>query len=183
MEPAPLPSTASTWRNRRYTPLRRQTPLRTSGTALKRTEMKRGPAPRRRAEMPRGGPLPKANRERLAARREKQRGPHGEWVSGLPCCTCYPTLYVDGPDFAQRMQRIHCGGTRLSDPSHFEHTRGAGGGPQDIIPQCRACHDATTCGVETYAERNPIVRGLAARLWEVSPYGAGAGDNQDGRAA
>lgn len=82
-------------------------------------------------------PLRRKNASRIRERRERQFG-EGELerqlVEMLPCSAC--------------------GAAPPSEPSHAGHTRGAGGGVEDLVPHCAACHRKFhEWGVETFGLR------------------------------
>lgn len=119
--------------------------------------MKRSPMPRRETplrrttELRRTGPIRRVNRERRERRFERayESDARVEWIHGLGCATC-----------------------PAPDPSECSHvlTRAAGGGPDDMIPQCFGCHDAFhSLGRETFEREYDVnLASLAAeyaRRW------------------
>lgn len=85
------------------------------------------------------------NRERLARTHERQYGSpeRRAWVASLPCATCgrRPTEAVPNHN------------------SHVTRSRGAGGGPGDVIAQCLSCHLALASeGIATFCARRNSTR-------------------------
>lgn len=93
----------------------------------------------------RSAPLPKRNAKRAAAKLIRNYGPPSrrEWVASLPCATC--------------------GAPPPSENSHVHATGmgGCGGDLQDVIPQCRPCHEELHAGIKTFlAERGETIEWL-----------------------
>lgn len=80
--------------------------------------------------------LKKVNRERKAARMERDFGPQAKACRRMACCVC---------------------SRRPSDPHHYP-TRAAGGRDDCAIPLCRRCHDsAHSMGMESFQESRGII--------------------------
>jgi hypothetical protein len=87
-------------------------------------------------------PIKKVNRERKAARLERDFGdPQPRACRRMPCCVC---------------------SRRPADPAHIV-SRGAGGRPDQCVPLCRRCHSAQHSeGIKTFQERRGINLELVA---------------------
>jgi hypothetical protein len=98
------------------------------------------------------------NRERLARTHERQYGSpeRRAWVASLPCATCGRRATEDVPNHN----------------SHVRHSRGAFGGPEDIIAQCGSCHLALHAqGIETFCARR---NSMPAHLYAIADRTAAA---------
>lgn len=133
----------------RLTPLLRHAPLRPG------KPLRRGTPLRPRPALPVGGSLTRSakggtglrktrlnpiNRERRARLLLRQFGPpeRRAWIASLPCITCGRRATAEAPNHN----------------SHVRQTRAAGGGPDDVAPQCPACHrELEQVGREEFCRR------------------------------
>jgi hypothetical protein len=102
---------------------------------VKRTPLKPGKPPERKA------PLKASNPARKRKRYAEAFGDYADVIRGLPCCVCQ----APPP----------------SDPHHVR-SRGAGGTKRDLIPVCRTCHTLIHSGHGP--DRESLAR-VAADLW------------------
>lgn len=125
---------------------------------MKRTPLRPGTKPlARHSGLPRARkPLRARNPERQERLLERQFGPpeRRAWIASLPCATCPAVRGRPSPP--------------PSENSHVR-SRGAGGGPDDVVPQCAACHRELHRGRKSFEARHGLdLAALAAayaRRW------------------
>lgn len=159
----------------RKTALRQHSPLKRTGE-LKRTPLKNGCRIIGSAIDNAQGwsTLPKVNHARAAKRRWRDfGGPYGDvLIPRLPCCVCYPWFYNRPDDvIREAMADVLFDPERfavVSEPAHYEHSRGAGGDASELCPMCNRHHigELHVVGVATFAVAHPEhdFPALASRL-------------------